>query len=162
MQWGEGGGVIFLSHGCRSAVGSSVSIVVCEALLSGKSTCLHAHLFSQRFGSAMSQIHVGLLFSFQSIHRKETQVKQWHASAGPTSSRSHRTETNAMESLTLRSGHMESQTQGLWHLYNGRVREEVAIQLTMLNIAQLVLTIVYSENSNKFWLHLRAVGQEPS
>lgn len=75
-------------------VGSSVSRVIYIALLSRKSTCPHAHLYSQ--------LVVGLFFSILSVCWKETQdkTKWWHTSSGTTSSKRSRTETSAIESPT--------------------------------------------------------------
>lgn len=72
-------------------------------------------------------------------------------------------ETSAVESPTPRFGLREHQTQGCGVFRNERTGKGIAISLAMLNITQLVLTIIHSENSNnKFWLDLLVVGQEPS
>lgn len=72
-------------------------------------------------------------------------------------------ETSAVESPIPRFGLRDHQTQGYGVLRNERTGKGIVISLAMLNITQLVLTIIRSENSNnKFWLDLLVVGQEPS
>jgi len=77
----------------------------------------------------MSQTLAGLPFSHWSILWKETQakMKQWHASAGPISSRRHRTETSALESPTPRFGWGEHQTQGCDVFTNRRIGKGIAV-----------------------------------
>lgn len=114
--------------------------------LNGKSSSLHAHLFLQDFGPVMSQILVGLVYSCQSIHWKQTwaKVKEYHASAGRTSTRRHRRETNAVESPIPRFDHRE---QGWGVFTNGYIGKGITIQLAAPNIIQLALSIIYPENS---------------
>lgn len=72
-------------------------------------------------------------------------------------------ETSAVESPVLRFGLGEQQSQGCGVFSNKHIGKGRAVSLAMLNTAQLVLTIIYSENSNNnFWLDLLVVGEEPS
>lgn len=57
-------------------------------------------------------------------------------------------ETSAVESPTPRFGCREHQTQGCGAFRNRCIGKRIGILLAMLNITQLVLTIIHPENSN--------------